>query len=73
MAYWIEEADLPWMVTPGEYVYRFDAVDPTTGAAVSGVTVRNIAIQGEPQGSGGTLERIIPALTPDEIEALADG
>ena len=70
MAYWIEEADLPWMVTPGEYIYRFSAVDPTTGSNVTGVNISNIAIQGEALGNVTLTDRIIPTLTPDEMENL---
>lgn len=37
------------LLLPDGYVVKFRAVDPTTGADVSGVTVSEVAIQGDPQ------------------------
>ena len=64
------ESDLPWIDVPGEFTFLFEAIDPTTGAPVTGVNFTNIAIFGEPLTGGGLGERIIPTLTPDEIEGL---
>ena len=39
-------APLPSVVLPPGAQIKFEAIDPTTGAAVTGVTVSNIAILG---------------------------
>lgn len=39
------------IVVSGDYKIRFAAVDPSTGAAVSGVKVSNVDIDGVPQGA----------------------
>lgn len=39
------------LVPSGGYVIRFKAVDPTTGAAVTGVKVSNVNIDGEQHGA----------------------
>lgn len=68
MANHIEESDLPWIEVPGEWSFVFEALDPTTGAPVSGVTVSNIAIYGDALAAGGVVERKIPVLTAEEVE-----
>jgi hypothetical protein len=57
------------MVIPDEYNVVFEAIDPTTGAPVTGVQVDNIAIFGENVG-GGVSERKVPLLTPEEVDGL---
>lgn len=37
---------MPWVDLPGEYQFVFEAIDPTTGSAVTGVSVSQIAIYG---------------------------
>ena len=73
MAYVVAEADLPWMDVPEQYTFLFEAIDPSTGSAVSGVSVSSVAIKGENLGDIGALTRIIPTLTPDELEDFASG
>lgn len=58
------------MVVPGEYIFRFEAIDPTTGGAVAGVSVSNVSIFGENVFIGAVPERKVPALTPEEVEGL---
>jgi hypothetical protein len=55
---------------PGEFQFVFEAISPTTGDAITSVDVANVAIYGENLGTGGLLERIVPALTPEEVEGL---
>lgn len=44
---------MPDQIVVGDsFVIRFRAVDPTTGADVSGVTVSNVNIDGDDAGSG---------------------
>jgi hypothetical protein len=64
------ESDLPWIEIPGEFQLVFEAISPTTGAAITSVDVSNVAIYGENVGGGKLLDRIIPALTPEEVKGL---
>lgn len=41
------------LVLADGYIIRFAAVDPTTGADVSGVKVTNVNIDGDTQGTDG--------------------
>lgn len=45
------------------YIIRFAAVDPVTGADVSGVTVTNVNIDGDTQGTSSELPIDIGPLT----------
>ena len=45
------------------YIIRFAAVDPTTGADVSGVKVTNVNIDGDTQGSSSGIPPDIGGLT----------
>ena len=70
MAHWILEADVPMMELPGETVFTLTAINPTSGAPVADVTLSNIVIYGRNVAGGGLVERIIPTLTPEEVEGL---
>ena len=56
------------LIMESGYQIRFTALDPATGAAVSGVTVTDVAFQVRPVhiGAGGTVEGgdILPLLVP---------
>lgn len=57
------------------YKVVFEAINPTTGAAVTGVVVSNIAIAGEDVSAppGGTvLENVVPLLTPLALDEQSD-
>lgn len=50
---------------------KLEAIDPTTGAAVTGVTATDWAIYGENvSAETRPLVDLIPALTPNEVEGL---
>jgi hypothetical protein len=40
------DAGIPQIALPGGYVVKFEAISPTTGAAITGVTVNTISIYG---------------------------
>lgn len=62
------QAPMPEMTVPGGTTIRFEAVNPTTGAAVTGVAVTNVAIYGyDLSGSTANIEDVIPAYTSDTI------
>ena len=47
------QAGMPDQIVVGDgFIIRFRAVDPTTGADVSGVVVSNVNIDGDDAGSG---------------------
>lgn len=71
MAFHTVEADMPWIDLPGGYKLRFEAINTTTGAAVTGCSVQNVAVYGESLALGQTLERIIPRWVPDEVGSKA--
>lgn len=52
----------PDLDLPDGYVLTWAAIDPTTGADVSGVAVSNVSIFGTllPTGTGGTLDQAGP-------------
>jgi hypothetical protein len=64
------EAQLPPIELTGDWSLLFEAISPTTGAAVAGVTVANIAVYGDLIDTEGLGKRIIPVLTPEEVEGL---
>ena len=65
------DAGLPAAVLPGGSKIRFEAISPTTGAAITGVTVADIAIYGYNRSDGaGTLAGEVPRWTPTEVEGL---
>lgn len=65
------ESDMPMFDLPGGAQIVFEAIDPTTGSAVSGVTVQNVAVYADDLG-GGVLdvEDVVPAWTPLEVEGV---
>jgi hypothetical protein len=71
MTFWTLESDLPWIELPGETVITFEAIDPTTGSAVSGVSVSEVAIYGDALGGGIVETDVVPAWTPLEVEEQA--
>jgi hypothetical protein len=71
LTFWTQESDLPWIELAGGMEIRFEAIDPATGAAVTGVTVSNIAVYGlDISGALGEVEDVIPAWTPNEVEEV---
>ena len=63
---------------PPNFVVQLTAVDPTTGATVSGVTVSNIAIMADPITPGtadeiSTLVPVAPLWLPEPVSAPASG
>lgn len=47
---------MPWVDLPGGYVLAFEAISPTTGSAITGVTVAEIAVYGVDLNIGGVIE-----------------
>lgn len=56
---------------PGGATVTFEAIDPTTGAAVAGVKVSSFTIYGY-QTADSTLEDIVPVYTPT-IQQIGSG
>lgn len=65
------ESDMPMFELPGGSQLVFEAIDPTTGAAVAGVSVREVAVYADDLG-GGVLDvqDVVPAWTPTEVEGI---
>ncbi len=55
---------------PGETVFTLVAIEPTTGATITGVAVSNIVIYGKTLAAGDLSERLIPMLSAEEVEDL---
>lgn len=69
MTVWTQEADMPELDLPGGSYFQLEAIDPSTGAAVTGVTVTDVAIYGlDISQALGALEDVVPAWTPLEVE-----
>lgn len=65
------EAGLPATVLVGGSIVAFEAIDPTTGAGVAGVTVGGVAIYGRDVSSEvSALEDVVPLYTPEEVGVL---
>lgn len=47
MTFFTEEADMPWIELPTGYYFALEAVDPTAGTAVTGVSVSQVAVYGD--------------------------
>lgn len=63
-------AATPGLPLNGGSFLRLEAIDPSTGAAVNGITVSNIVVYGydvSTNGGGFDLD-VIPLLTPEEID-----
>lgn len=59
-------APMPEMTVPGGTLIRFGAISPTTGAAVTGVAVTQVAVYGYDLSDETTaIEDVIPAYTSD--------
>jgi hypothetical protein len=70
MTVWTQEADMPWIELPGEYIFTFEAISPTTGLAITGVNVSEVAIYG-PGLNVGTVDDVgVPEYTADEVPGL---
>lgn len=68
MTVWTQEADLPWIELPGGFQLVFEAISPTTGAAITGCTVSNVALYGlNIAATLGKLEDVIPGWTSEEV------
>jgi hypothetical protein len=67
------QAGLPASVLVGGSVLSFEAIDPTTGAAVSGVTVSGVAVYGvDVSADTTTLEDAFPLYTPEEVGGIGE-
>jgi len=63
------ESDMPLVDLPGGSLIVFEAVDPSTGAAVSGVNVTDVAVYADALGGGAIeIEDVVPSWTPLEVE-----
>lgn len=63
------ESDMPLVDLPGGSLIVFEAIDPVTGSAVSGVSVANVAIYADDLGGGAIqIEDVVPSWTPLEVE-----
>ena len=67
MTVWTLQAPMAELSLPGGSTVTFEAIDPTTGAAVAGVTVTSFTIFGSQEGAS-TLEDIVPVYTPTIAE-----
>lgn len=56
----------PDLTLTGDYVLRFDALDPTTGAAVAGVRVSAVSLFGRVLAGDTSGDVPLPALVPSE-------
>lgn len=65
-------AGVPQIPLPGLTVLKLEAISPTTGAAITGVTVTDIAVYGIDLSAalGTLLTDLIPLYTPDEVAGL---
>lgn len=71
MTAWTLESDLPWIELAGGMIIEFEAISPTTGAAVANVSVSNVAVYGlDISGQLGAVEDVVPGWTPTEVEGL---
>ncbi len=63
---------MPPLQLPGGSTLRLEAISPTTGAAITGVAVSDVAVYGIDISSqlGTLLEDVIPGYTPGEVEGL---
>ena len=60
------QAPLPEMVLPGGTTIRFETINPTTGAAVTGVVLTKAHVYGyDLSGSTEVIQDVIPAYTSD--------
>jgi hypothetical protein len=66
------EAGLPALELPGGSFLRLEAIHPTTGVAITGVSVTDIAVYGYGRELGRLLELDLPKLTPDELAGVFD-
>jgi hypothetical protein len=73
---WSLEAPLGESVYPGGTIVQLEAIDPTTRAQVTGVTVSNIALYGY-DASGITadveLPDVWPLYSPQDVADESDG
>lgn len=70
MTVWTLEAQVPWIELPGGFKLVFEAISPTTGAAITGCGVSNVAIYGEDISAAGLVKYKIPILTSEQVENL---
>lgn len=62
------QAPMPETSLPGGASIVCEAIHPTTGAQVAGVTVTTLAVYGYDEGEASdTINRIIPLLTPQDV------
>jgi hypothetical protein len=69
VTFYTVESDMPMVDLPGGSLLVFQAIDPTTGAGVSGVDVAEIAVYADDLGGGRIdTEDVVPSWTPLEVE-----
>lgn len=64
MAFHTQEADLPWIELPGGFKIVFEAISNTTGNAITGTLVTQVAVYGLTAGEAGGLPGGEAALGP---------
>lgn len=68
------EAPMPPLQIPGKSMLKLEAISPTTGAAITGVTVSDVAIFGIDRSAelGTLIAEEIPTWVPDEVVGLEE-
>jgi hypothetical protein len=67
MAVWTLQAPMAQLSLPGGASITFEAINPSTGAAVAGVNVTSFTIYGYPGDTGETvLPDVLPVYTPQQ-------
>lgn len=65
-------AGTPGLPLLAGYMLKLEAIDPTTGAAVAGVTVSDVAVYGTERASAEViLDDLPPLWIPDEVGEAA--
>lgn len=68
MTVWTLQAGLPEMILAGGTIVRFETLSPTTGAAITGVTITSAAIYGyEEADTSVDIVDVVPLYTPEEV------
>lgn len=63
---------MPMLELPGETVFSIEAISPTTGAAITSVSVSDIVIYGIPLGGAVLDLDVVPVLSAEALDALTD-
>lgn len=63
---------MPELTVPGGSTIQLEAIDPTTGAQVSGVVVTTLTIFGKDVSADtGQLEDVVPLYSPSDVGSPA--